>query len=516
MRSPIEFGKDHHYDRCRDSFDSEFSSSDNAEEPLANGDNVPLTPPPSPYSAFSLNRRRFMLGVVTAAGFFGPLTGAIYLPSLVLFEEIFRVSATAINATVSVYMAVFAIAVSISQRGRETFTDMSKPLFGAVASDVGGRKLVYMVGLGSFLVANVLLATLPAHIALLFVLRIFQAFGSCIVFSVGAGTVADITEPANRASALAWFLMGPQLGPILGPLLGGLFADPSRWRWVFGFLALICLPVYCAIVFCMPETLRSLVGNGAALAQQPWLSIPKLRTQAWTDNRGPKVPRPSLRKFVELLKYPPHLIVSFNGAFQFAGLYAMYISFPSVLKETYKWSTAQVSYAYLAPGITMFIASIVVGRGSDWLRRRAIAKSSDGKVAPEKRIAYQIVGFSIAAAGKFIYGWSCQNHMTPAVGLIGSAFSGVGTSIVFVTSTSFQTECDPAQTASLVALGGLLRNIAAAIAAVVMDGLLDKAGVGWTFSMFGVMDLLCIPGVLVIIFKGAEMRAALKTQAQKL
>lgn len=111
MRSPIEFEKDHHYDRCRDSIDSEFSSSDNAEEPLAQADDVAPPPPPPPYSAFSLSRRRFMLGVVTAAGFFGPLTGAIYLPSLVLFEDIFKVSATAINATVSVYMVVFAIAV---------------------------------------------------------------------------------------------------------------------------------------------------------------------------------------------------------------------------------------------------------------------------------------------------------------------------------------------------------------------------------------------------------------------
>ncbi|KAL1656139.1 Dityrosine transporter 1 [Didymella pomorum] len=386
------------------------------------------------------------------------------------------------------------------------------PLFGAVASDVGGRKLVYMFGLGSFLVANIMLAALPAHIALLFILRIFQAFGSCIVFSVGAGTVADITEPANRASALAWFLMGPQLGPVFGPLVGGAFANVSRWRWVFGFLALLCLPVYCAILFCMPETLRSLVGNGAAVAHQPWFSIPKLRTKPSTDIKGPKIPRPSFRKFLQLLKYPPHLIVSFNGAFQFAGLYGMYISFPTVLKKTYNWSTAEVSYAYLAPGIAMFFASIVVGRGSDWLRKRAIAKSPDGKVAPERRIAYQIIGFSIAAAGKFMYGWFCQARVTPAAGLIGAALSSVGTSIVFVTSTSFQTECDPAQTASLVALGGLLRNIAAALAAVVMDGLLKKAGVGWTFTIFGVMDILCIPGILLIIFKGAEMRAALKAQ----
>lgn len=115
MRSPIEFEKDHTYDKCRDSIDSDFSSSDHSDEhldgPVGQDDTVPLTPPPPPYSAFSLNRRRFILGVVTAAGFFGPLTGAIYLPSLVLFEDIFKVSATAINATVSMYMVVFAVAV---------------------------------------------------------------------------------------------------------------------------------------------------------------------------------------------------------------------------------------------------------------------------------------------------------------------------------------------------------------------------------------------------------------------
>lgn len=182
-------------------------------------DNETLAKGP-PYSAYTPGRRRLILAIVTVAGFFGPLCGALYLPSLVLFQDIFKSSATVINATVSVYMAVFAIA----------------PMFGAVASDFGGRKTVYIVGLGSFLIANILLATLPANIVLLFILRVFQAIGSCIVFSVGAGTVADITEPKARASALAWFLLGPQLGPILGPFIGGQFADISRWRWAFGFL----------------------------------------------------------------------------------------------------------------------------------------------------------------------------------------------------------------------------------------------------------------------------------------
>ena len=56
--------------------------------------------------------------MVTAAGFFGPLSGAIYLPVLPILEDAFSVSASVINATVSVFMVVFAIAVS---KPRSTF-----------------------------------------------------------------------------------------------------------------------------------------------------------------------------------------------------------------------------------------------------------------------------------------------------------------------------------------------------------------------------------------------------------
>jgi MFS family permease len=57
-----------------------------------------------------------------------------------------------------------------------------------------------------------------------------------MVTAVGAGTVADITEPAKRASRMGVFLLGPQLGPLLGPLIGGQFSTMGRWRWIFGFL----------------------------------------------------------------------------------------------------------------------------------------------------------------------------------------------------------------------------------------------------------------------------------------
>lgn len=213
----------------KDSISSSISTSEKTAakptETSCDADVEKNTQPPDPtppYTAFPRSRQLFIIAIVTAAGFFSPLTGAVYLPSLVLFEKIFSTSSSVINASVSVYWAVFGVA----------------PMFGATLSDYGGRKTIYIVSLAIFLVANGLLAALPPTVGGLFTLRVFQALGSSMVTSIGAGTVADVTEPAKRASRLGLFLLGPQLGPLLGPLIGGQFAHENTWRWIFGFLCM--------------------------------------------------------------------------------------------------------------------------------------------------------------------------------------------------------------------------------------------------------------------------------------
>ena len=64
-----------------------------------------------PYSAFSKSTKRLILLSVTSAGFFGPLAGAVYLPAIPLFSSIFHTEDDLINASVSVYMAFFAVSV---------------------------------------------------------------------------------------------------------------------------------------------------------------------------------------------------------------------------------------------------------------------------------------------------------------------------------------------------------------------------------------------------------------------
>lgn len=96
--------------------------------------------------------------------------------------------------------------------------------------------------------ANIALAAAPARYASFVVLRMVQGFGASALYSVGAGCIADVFEPRQRARAIAVFSLGPQLGPVLGPSIGGAIAQNEGWRWTFGFLGILLARIIVSIV----------------------------------------------------------------------------------------------------------------------------------------------------------------------------------------------------------------------------------------------------------------------------
>jgi Major Facilitator Superfamily len=61
---------------------------------------------------------------------------------------------------------------------------------------------------------------------------------SCFIV-IGAATLADIYEPAERGKMVGIFYAAPLLGPSLGPLLGGVLAQAFSWRATMWLLAAI-------------------------------------------------------------------------------------------------------------------------------------------------------------------------------------------------------------------------------------------------------------------------------------
>ena len=90
----------------------EVETSTKDTESAISSSEPPAPAAPPVYSAFPDGRKNVMLLLVTIAGFFGPLSGGIYLPALEVLGRDFKVSDGLINVTVSVFMVVFAIGVS--------------------------------------------------------------------------------------------------------------------------------------------------------------------------------------------------------------------------------------------------------------------------------------------------------------------------------------------------------------------------------------------------------------------
>lgn len=68
---------------------------------------------------------------------------------------------------------------------------------------------------------------------------------------------------------------------------------------------------------------------------------------------------------------------------------------------------------------------------------------------------------------------------------------------VFIATTAFLSECAPQQAAGAFALGNMLRNPGAAIAAVILPPLVSRMGIGWFFTGLGLLDLVVVGGAVI-------------------
>jgi predicted MFS family arabinose efflux permease len=214
----------------------------------------------------------------------------------------------------------------------------------------------------------------------------------------------------------------------------------------------------------------------------------------------------------KILKYHPIWLVSTNVAILFGSYYCVAVTLPTRLKYQYHFSETAIGLAYIPIGVAMIAGSLLSGRYSDWDRQRAERASPDGKVAPEFRLKSQLFGVVLFPIGVECYGWFCYFAFHPAAVLTSTAVLGFSMSWVFATNTTYMTEVKPGQAATLVAIASLFRNPAASLASLVIDPIVTKVGIGWTFRGLAFLDLSCVVIVMVLILKGPGWRKKIQDE----
>ncbi len=105
------------------------------------------------------------------------------------------------------------------------------PVWGKL-SDLYGRRLLYQIGIGVFLLGT-LLSGFSASMTQLIVFRAIQGLGAGALVPLAMTIIGDIFTLRERAKMQAYFSGVWGLSSVIGPVIGGFITDQISWRWVF-------------------------------------------------------------------------------------------------------------------------------------------------------------------------------------------------------------------------------------------------------------------------------------------
>jgi EmrB/QacA subfamily drug resistance transporter len=108
---------------------------------------------------------------------------------------------------------------------------ITTPIYGKI-SDLFGRKKIFQIAIGIFLIGSVLCGIAQTMNELV-VARALQGIGAGGLMSLVLAIVGDIIPPRQRGRYVGYFTAVFAVSSVAGPLLGGFLTDSLSWRWVF-------------------------------------------------------------------------------------------------------------------------------------------------------------------------------------------------------------------------------------------------------------------------------------------
>ncbi|WP_058909906.1 purine nucleoside transporter PunC [Entomohabitans teleogrylli] len=174
----------------------------------------------------------------------GFLATDMYLPAFAVIQQDLETQASAVSASLSLFLAGFAIA----------------QLIWGPLSDHYGRRSVLLIGLAIFAASSLGMLWVETATSLL-VLRFIQAVGVCSAAAIWQALVTDY-YPANRVNRVFATIM-PLVGlsPALAPLLGSWILNHFAWQGIFAVLFAITLLLMVPALFLKPAARKTPQGD---------------------------------------------------------------------------------------------------------------------------------------------------------------------------------------------------------------------------------------------------------------
>ncbi|KAM5341301.1 hypothetical protein ACJ41O_014332 [Fusarium nematophilum] len=405
-------------------------------------------------------------------------------------------------ATVSLTITSYLIVQGIS------------PLIWGSFSDALGRRPIYIYSFAVYIAANIGLSFSP-NFVVLFIFRGLQAAGS-------ASTVSIV-----RNFSIA-----------IGPVLGGLLSNFLGFRSIFIFLLILSSLALAMIVIFLPETMRSIAGNGTLRLQgiyQPLIRKVSEEPSYMVDpDESFELPKVTLRTFIEpakFLKEKDILVSLIFGGVVYAIWSMVTASTTGLFTETFHLNELLLGLAFLPNGLGTIVGSTIIGKllNRDYRLVEENYKSSHGLKVDHKfaksslpddfpierarlRHLWWITALFIISTSAF--GWTLAfpsltfRSGAIALPLLLQFLIAATSNAVFAVNQTLVSDLCPGKGASSTALNNLVRCGLAAVGVAFIDKMIASLRVGPTFLALGFITLACVPLLTLEWYCGMGWRVA--------
>ncbi|KAJ5738132.1 hypothetical protein N7493_001287 [Penicillium malachiteum] len=494
--------------------------SEDSEDRQANTTTV-STGDTRPYSAFTNRQKWSLCALASLAAIFGPISSNIFVPAIPQVGTSFGISTQKVDLALTIYLVFQALS----------------PSFFSGLSDTVGRRPVLMFCLMMYCIACVAIALTPHNAYwMLLLLRCLQATGGSPALGTGSGAMGDIATPAERGTYMGLFTGAAMIGPSFGPVLGGILVEYLSWRWIFWVLAILCIVNLSVIFVLMPETLRSIVGDGSLrppfINAKPIDWIRKKRAHSADPEKveevdaaalATKTTKPKYNPLVSfrMIFYPEVFLIEVFGSIFFGVFFGVLTVYSTVLADDYGYDDVKIGLCYLSQGAGALLSGVMGGRLIDWqFRRMKVALNFQPKhhrdiegfpieTARFKFLPYYLPVYIASILG---FAWSLQYRANIAISIVMSFIIGA--------LSQFNTQCCsvclidmvPMRSGAAVASYNFFRCAISALISAIITPMTKAMGLGWTFVVLCGALLLSSPGMWVIRHKGEGWRAQRKQQ----
>lgn len=438
----------------------------------------------------------------------------IYFPALPTIAHDLQVSVELVNLTVTSYLI---------------FQGLAPSLWGPI-SDVKGRRAAYIGTLIVSVCACIGLAETKNY-ATLIVLRCLQSAGSASTIAIGSGVIGDITTRADRGGYMGFFQGITLISIAIGPIIGGALAGSLGWRSIFWFLTAYSGVLLVLVSLLLPETLRSIVGNGSRapdrFTQYPLTFYQRSTKVAWDADEAAVQQHLAATKRIDVLG-PLRMLISKQAApivfffsIYFASWQMSITAMSTLFKSRYGLSEIQTGLTFIANGVGSIIGTIITGRILDWDYRRVQQSTSFQSAEAEEhafplekaRLRFVPIFAGIQCLSLLLFGWTIQysNRVHIAVPIVSTFISGwAAVSTQSVVST-YLVDMFHDRSAAATACLNLARCCLAAAGSSAVLPMVNGVGVGVAFTICVALQVVATIGLFVQWRYGGRWRQSRRT-----